>query len=157
MSGGWQTYRCDRCRLTLELGGSTFWEPSGVVTATTDQVACAACGTVHRITEEEGVCQVTALRGPVCEARTVLLRDISGEEFETQEWFAESDWQPAGSHSGGIGALDRLACSHCGRVGAMLTHERFLYPAGYVAGAPRREECPVCHGPMQCIGVTDAI
>jgi hypothetical protein len=157
MPGAWQTYRCDRCPLILEFGESVCWDESGVVYTETVQVACAACGTMHRITEERGVCRVTGLPGPVRAARVVTLRDLAGEEFESQEWVAESDWRPVGPHSGGIGAVNQLPCSHCGRVGRMLSHESFLYPGGYVAGAARREECPVCHGPMECIALTDAI
>jgi hypothetical protein len=29
MPGGWETYRCDRRPLTIELGGSTWWDESG--------------------------------------------------------------------------------------------------------------------------------
>jgi hypothetical protein len=157
MSGGWQTYRCDRCPLVIELGGSTCWDEAGVVYAQTDQLACAACGTMHRIIEERGASRVTALPGPVRTARTETLRDIAGEEHEVEFWVVEADWQPIGPHPGGIGALDQLSCSSCGRVGRMLTHESFLYPGGRAAGAARREECPVCRGPMECVAVTDSI
>jgi len=157
MPGAWQSYRCDRCPLMLELGGLTSVDDRGVVYADTVQIACAACGTLHRVTRERGHCRVSALPGPVRAARTVTRRDVAGEEFETEEWIAESDWQPVGRHPGGIGAIGQLRCSNCGRMGLMLSLERFLYPGGYVAGAPRREECPVCRGPMQCIAITDAI
>jgi hypothetical protein len=88
MSGGWQTYRCERCPLTIELGGSTWWDEAGVVYSETVQIACAACGTIHRVTEERGECRVTALSGPVREARTETLRDITGEKVEVSVWVA---------------------------------------------------------------------
>jgi hypothetical protein len=157
MAGGWQTYRCDRCPLVIELGGYTRADLSGVVDSQTAQVACAACGTMHRITEECGVCRVAALPGPVRSARTVRRRDITGQEIETEEWVAENDWQPVGRHARGIGAVAQLPCNCCGRVGQMLSLERFLYPGGYQAGSPRREACPVCLGPMACIAITEAI
>ena len=79
MAGGWQTYRCDRCPLVLELGGSTCWDESGVVYAETVQIACGGCGTMHRITQERGACRVTALPGPVRAARSEMLRAMTGE------------------------------------------------------------------------------
>jgi hypothetical protein len=157
MAGGWRTYRCDRCPLVIELGGYTCWRESGVMHSETAQVACAGCGTMHRITEERGVCRVTALPGPVRCAQTVLRRDITGEEIETEEWFAENDWQAVGRCAGGIAGVGQLPCNCCGRVGRMLSLESFLYPGGYKAGSPRREECPVCLGPMECVAVTEAI
>jgi hypothetical protein len=157
MGGNWETYRCGRCPLIIELGGYAAWDETGVVFAETVQVACAACGTMHRISEERGVRRVTALPGPVRAMRMVTAQDISGEEIETEVWSEEDDWLTVGQHPGGVDALDWLTCSHCGRAGQMLTHENFLYPGGYVAGAARREECPLCLGPMECIAVTDAI
>lgn len=157
MGGGWQTYRCDRCPLVIELGGSVFWNEAAVVCSETVQVACAGCGTLHRVTRKRDDCRVTALAGPVRSARTVIERDISGEECEIEQWFTEDDWRPVGALPGGFEALGQIACRHCGRVGQMLSHQAFLYPGGYVRGASRREECPVCRGPMECCRVTDAI
>jgi hypothetical protein len=156
MPGGWQTYRCDHCPLILELGGSTLWDERCVVYSETVQVACAGCGTLHRITLQHGTCEVTALPGPIRTTRTVTLRDISGEEFESLEWVLEADWQPGGEHPGGIAALDQLACRHCGQAGQMLTLES-IHAEPFVAGGNPREECPVCHGPMECFAVTDAV
>jgi hypothetical protein len=156
MPGGWQTYRCDRCPLVLELGGSTLWDEAGTVYSETVQVACVGCGALHRITEERGKCRVTALPGPVRTARTEVLRDISGEEIQVEFWVAEGDWQPVGPSVGGIGAATRLPCSRCERVAGMLTLGDLRRPSP-TAGARGGEECPVCRGPMECIGVSDAI
>lgn len=151
---GWQTYRCESCLLVLELGGYTAWDEAGVVYLDSIQLACAGCGTMHRLTEKDNLCQVTALRGPIRALRTRMLLDCMGEEHESWELAAEDEWQPVGQHPEGIGAVGQLPCSHCGRVGLMLTHEAFLYPNGYVRGAPRRERCPVCQCRMECIRVT---
>src|SRR5262249_48034712 len=115
------------------------------------------CGTLHRITEERGACRVTALPRPIRSAPMVTLRDISGEEFETPEWFTEDDWRPVGPYPGGIRGAGQLHCSYCGRVGPMLWQESSLSPGSYAPGAARQEECPVCHGRMECIAVKDAI
>jgi hypothetical protein len=139
MGGQWQTYRCVRCPLVIELGGNVCWDESGVVYLETIQVACAGCGTMHRITEERGACRITARPGPARSAHRVRLPDITGEEIEIEEWFAEPDWQPVGSCAGGIKAVGQLPCSCCGRDSRMLSHEGFLYPGGYKIGAPRRE------------------
>jgi hypothetical protein len=155
MAGGWETYRCDRCPLTIELGGST-WCEAGVVYSDTTQVACGACGTLHRVTEERGECRVTALPGPVRVARTEVLRDVSGEEHQVEYWVAEGDWQSVGPYAGGIAAVAGLPCSHCGRAAGMLTLGDVKLPFS-VAMAGGREKCPVCRGPMECIGVSDAI
>jgi hypothetical protein len=156
MSGGWETYRCDRCPLTIELGGSTWWDEAGVVYSETAQVACRACGTMHRVTEDRDDCRVTALRGPVRVARTETLRDVSGEEHQVEYWVAEGDWQAVGPFAGGIAAVAELPCSHCGRAAGMQTLAGFKLPF-QVAMAGGRPECLVCRGPTVCIGVSDAI
>ncbi len=153
MGGGWQTYRCERCPLTIELGGSVWWDEVGVVYSETVEVACGACGTMHRVTEERGECRVTALPGPIRQARTETLRDVADEEVEVAVWAAECEWRPASPYPGGIGAIGQLPCSHCGRAAGMLTLDGFRRPVG----DPRPEECPVCRGPMECIAVSDAI
>ena len=156
MGGGWQTYRCERCPVTIELGGATWWDEAGVVYSETVQVACSVCGTMHRITEERGECRVTALPGPVRVARTETRRDVSGEEHEVERWVAEGDWQLVGPFAGGIAAVAELPCSHCGQSAGMVTLEGFKLPFD-IAMAGGREKCSVCHGPMDCIGVSDAI
>jgi len=153
-AGGWETYRCDRCPLVLELGGYTAWDDAGLVLEVTTQLACAGCGTMHRLIQQGGVCQVVAIRGPVRTARIVTERDCTGEEFEHEVWVAEDDWQPVGQCQGGVGAVGQLTCSYCARVGQMLSHEDFTYPGGYAAGAICREQCPVCRGPMEGISIT---
>ena len=157
MGGQWETYRCDRCPLTLELGGWTAWDESGVVCVDAVQVACTACGTMHRIVEEHGVCYVTALLGPVRYARTVKLRDCCGEEFETEEWTAEPDWQRVSLWPRGISPINSLPCTHCGQVGRMVNLEQFIYPGGYSPDAIKDPKCPLCQGPVECIAISDAI
>src|SRR5260221_3884861 len=130
MPGGWQTYRCDRCPLVIELGSSEIWDDRCVAIEEQIQVACAGCRTLHRLTERDDICRVTALAGPIRAACTVTLIDIAGEPVEVEQWFAETDWQPRGEHAGGLGALAQLACTHCARVGNMLTYEAFRYPGG---------------------------
>jgi hypothetical protein len=157
MGGGTHVYCCDRCPLVLELGGHTAWGDDGTILLESIQVICASCGTMHRLIEQHGACGVTALPGPVRTLRTVTLRDVSGEEFESLEWASEADWRTGGQHAGGISAVARLPCSHCGQVGRMVTLAALLYPDGYAPGVPRREDCPVCGMPMQCIAITDSI
>ena len=154
MSGGWQSYHCVRCPLTLELGGSVSWDE--VVYSQTVQVACGACGTLHRVTEERGKCHVTALAGPVRVARTETLRDVSGAERQVEFWVTEADWQPAGSFGGGIVAIAELPCRSCGQVAGMVTLDDLKLPF-HAAMAGGKEQCPVCRGPMECVGVSDAI
>jgi hypothetical protein len=157
MPGGWQTYRCDSCPLIIELGGTTLWDEHGVVFEEGFQVVCAGCGTLHRLTERDGICRVTALPGPIRAARTVTLIDIAGEPVEIEQWFAEADWQPRGEHAGGINGLAQFACTHCSQVGKMLTYDVFRYPGGDSRSRERLEKCPLCHGPTECIAVTDAV
>lgn len=143
MPGGWQTYRCERCPLVLEVGGSTWWDEAGVVYSETIQCACGKCGTLHRITDERGTCRVTALAGPLRVPRLVTIQEISGELQEIEEWLTETDWQLVGPFPAGLEAREQLPCHFCGCIG-------FL-------GKVRPETCPVCLGPMECIGITDAI
>lgn len=158
MSGGTRVYYCGNCPLVLELGGYTDRDEGGHVLRLI-QVACGACGTMHRLaeTEEHGSCEVTSLSEPVRTIRTVTARDVSGEEIESFEYVSETDWQRVGRHPAGIDAVRLLPCSHCGQGGRMVSLKELRYPGGYTAGAPRREDCPVCGAAMQCIAVTDSI
>ena len=156
MAGGWETYRCDRCPLTIELGGSTLWDEAGVVYSQTEQVACRSCGTLHRVKVTGQESRVTALPGPVRVARTEAVRDVCGEEHQLEYWVAEGDWQASGSFVGGLAAVAELPCRYCGRAAGMVTYSVFKLPFD-VAMAGGRPECPVCRGPMECIGVSDAI
>jgi hypothetical protein len=153
MAGGTYIYRCDRCPLVLEVGGYCSFDGDYAQS----QVVCAACGTLHRLTQERGACQVTALPGPVRAMQTVTVREVGGEEVETWVVAAEADWRLVGGHPGGITALSRLECSHCRQIGRMVSNEKLFYPDGYTPGAARREDCPVCGQPMDCIGVTDSL
>ena len=122
----------------------------------TAQVACAACGAMRRVTEERGEGVVTALPGPLRTSRTVVLRDVAGEDVRVEVWAAEDDWRPVGPYPAGIAAVARLPCSPCGRVAGMLTLDGFRLPF-QAAMAGGWEECPVFRGPMECIAVSDAI
>lgn len=150
------TYRCEGCPLTIELGGFTYWEETGVVVSDTSQVACAACGTLHRITKERNAWKVTSLPGPIRTTRPATVRDTWDNAFEVEQWFSEDDWHEVAQFPPGFNA-DLLACGKCALVGQMLSLADFLYPEGYVPGASRVALCPLCHRPMQCIAVSDAI
>ena len=86
--------------------------------------------------------------------RAVMLRDISGEEFESWECAAENDWRAIAPYPAGIRALAQLPCSYCRGVGRMISLGDFLYPDGYKKDTARREQCPLCEGPMECIAIT---
>jgi hypothetical protein len=151
MPGGTYLYRCDRCPLILELGGGTAWGDDGAVYLEEVLVACGACGTMHRLTERDGTCRVTAFPGPVRAMRTVTVRDVCGDEVETSEWAVEGGLRAVGDHPGGIAALGRLPCSHCVQVGRMVTSADLRDPAGRY----RQADCPVCSQPLDGFGVTD--
>ena len=153
MPGGTYLYRCDRCPLILELGGGVAWGDDGVVYLEEAQVACGACGTMHRLTERDGTCRVTAFPGPVRAMRTVTVRDVCGDEVETSELAVEGELRAVGVIPGGIGALDGLPCGHCGEVGRMVTEAELRDPSGRY----READCPVCGYPLEGFGVTDWI
>src|SRR5262245_6745173 len=99
-------YFCERCPLAFEIGGYLFWSLDG----RREQAVCRACGTMHRLTEENGVCQIAALPGPVRSLPLVKKVDTTGYEYEDYEWPAEQ-WEPVGEHPGGIDALGQLTCA----------------------------------------------
>jgi hypothetical protein len=155
MSGGWEAFRCDRCPLVIELGGSTCWDEAGVVFAETQQVACADCGAMHRLTVEHGNWQAFALEGgPLRVPRGITIMDFNGTPIEHEDWVRESDWRLLDQRPT---CLKELICSFCNAVGRMLTYEEFLYPGGYFPGRQKTWLCPICGGPMPCFSVSDAI
>jgi hypothetical protein len=139
-------YFCRRCPLAFEIGGYAFWELNGRL----EQAVCTACGTMHRLTEQNGTCQVTALAGPVRDLPLVTRQSVAGREYQDYDWpFTEADWQPLGEHPGGIEALVTLACARCGSVGAMQTLTVPPHPDGFWVSF--REACPLCDGPMPAL------
>src|SRR4051812_7880214 len=94
-------YLCERCPLAFEIGGDGVLGPArrpggggwrarggggrpagrggGGLDGRLEQAVCRACGTMHRLTERSGGCQVTALPGPVRSLPYVT---------RTAEWYA---------------------------------------------------------------------
>ena len=151
MPGGTYLYRCDRCPLIFEVGGGVAWNARGVVYLEQLWVACGACGTMHRLMEQAGVCHVHAFPGPVRRMRAVTLPDGGGGMYETEEFAIEGEPRDIGELSGGLAALGRLACGHCGEVGWMLTADELRGPDGRY----READCPMCGGPLEGFGVSD--
>lgn len=162
------SYSCSRCPLVFEIGGYAFWEFAGRC----ERTVCRACGTMHRLTEQDGACEVAALPGPVRElvfvAKTAewyvarygeenlkLLVEVGmnpypepGTEHRGYEWpFEASDWELIGTHPGGIAALAHLACARCGAVGEM---QSLSFPPDPDGGWNSfKRVCPLCFGPME--------
>jgi hypothetical protein len=153
MPGGTYLYRCDQCPLIFEVGGGTTWGDGGVVYLEHLWVACGACGTMHRLTERGGTCRVVAFPGPVRGMRALTLPDGSGNTYETEELAVEGGLRDVGDLAGGIAALGRLSCGHCGRVGRMVTAADLRDPAGRY----RQAGCPVCGQPLDGFGLSDWI
>lgn len=153
MSGGTYLYRCDRCPLVIEVGGGVAWNGRGVVYLEHVWVACGACGTMHRLTEQAGACRVLAFPGPVRGMRAVTLPDGGGGVYDTEEFAVEGEPQDIGELPGGLAALARLACAHCGQVGRMVTAADLRAPDGRY----RQADCPVCGGPLEGFGLSDWI
>jgi hypothetical protein len=153
MPGGTYLYRCDRCPLIFELGGGTAWRDDGVVYLKELWVACGACGTMHRLTERDGTCRVLAFPGPVRGTRAVTIRNACGDAVETSELAVEGDLRDVGTLPGGLAALARLSCGHCGQVGRMVTSAELRDPAGRY----REVDCPVCSQPLDGFGLSDWI
>ena len=151
MPGGTYLYRFDRCPLIIEVGGGVAWRGNGTVYLKELWVACGACGTMHRLTERAGACRVLAFPGPVRRMRAVTRPDGGGGTYETEEFAIERDPRAVGELPGGLAALGRLACGHCGRVGRMVTAEDLRGPDGRY----RQADCPVCGGPLEGFGVSD--
>jgi hypothetical protein len=166
-------YLCERCPLAFEIGGGTYWELDGRL----EQAVCRACGTMHRLTESKGACEVAALPGPVralpLVTRTaewyagrydqdflqllaengVNINPAPGEEISDYEWpFTAADWESIGQHPGGIGNLRQFACVRCRAGGQMQSLEFPPHADGFWLSF--REVCPMCSGPMPCLYVS---
>ena len=74
-----------------------------------------------------------------------------GNTYETEEFAVEGDPGAVGDLPGGLAALGRLSCGHCGRVGRMVTAADLRDPAGRY----RQADCPVCGGPLDGFGLSD--
>lgn len=144
-------YRCDACPLVIEVGGGVAWDTHGTVVMEELWVACGACGTMHRLTEQAGACRVAAFPGPVRGMKQVMRPDGFGGEYETSEFEVDGDMRDVGELPGGLAALDRLACGHCGQAGRMVTCADLRAPGGGYRVAP----CPVCGKPLEGFGVSD--
>ncbi len=139
-------YQCERCRLAFVIGGYFYWS----LDCRCEQAVCTACGTMHRLNEDRGVCTVTALPCPVRRLRRVTGLTSAGQEYHAYEWpFIEEEWEFVGEHPGGIEALGELECSNCGAVGRMQSLELPPHPDG--CWPSFREVCPLCGGPMPCV------
>ncbi|HYH69011.1 MAG TPA: hypothetical protein VD866_30230 [Urbifossiella sp.] len=153
MPGGTYLYRCDTCPLVIEVGGGVDWNSNGTVVSEERWVACEACGTMHRLTERGGACRVAAFPGPVRNMRAVTVPDGFGGEVETSEFAVNGEVKDIGELAGGLAALGRLACGHCGEVGRMVTCADLRAPGG----GYRVADCPVCGSPLEGVGVSDWI
>jgi hypothetical protein len=151
MPGGTYLYRCDTCPLIIEVGGGVGGDSNGTVVSEELWVACGACGTMHRLTEQDGACRVTAFPGPVREMRAVTVPDGFGGEVETSEFAVEGEVRDIGPLPGGLAAIDRLACGHCGEVGRMVKCVDLRAPGGGYREAP----CPVCGDTLDGFGLSD--
>ena len=151
MPGGTYLYRCDRCPLIFEVGGGVAWDDHGVVYLEHLWVACGACGTMHRLTEQAGAGRVLAFPGPVRGMRAVTVPDGSGGTYETEELAVEGEPREVGELPGGLAALGRLVCDHCGQVGRMVTSADLRGPDDRY----READCPVCGGRLEGFGVSD--
>jgi ribosomal protein S27AE len=151
MPGGSYSYRCDRCPLVIEVGGGVAWDDTGKVVLEHLWVACGACGTMHRLLEQDGVCRVSVFPGPVRGMRAATVPDGFGGEVETSEFAVDGEVREVGELPGGLAALDRLACGHCGQTGRMVRCADLRAPGGGYREAP----CPVCGNPLDGFGLSE--
>ena len=151
MPGGTYMYRCDRCPLIIEVGGGVAWDRNGKVVSEELWVACGACGTMHRLNEEAGICRVLTFSGPVRRMRPVTRPDGGGGTYDTEEFDLDGEPRAVGELPGGLANLERLPCGHCGQVGRMLTEKDLRGPGGRY----READCTICGGPLEGFGVSD--
>ena len=150
MPGGTYSYRCDACPLIIEVGGGVAWDDNGKVVSELLLVACGACGTMHRLTEQDGTCRVSVFPGPVRGMKTVKRPDGFGGEYDSYEMDGDGEVRDVGDLPGGLKALGRLAC---GQVGRMATTSDLRAPDGRY----REVDCPVCGNPLDSFGLSDWI
>jgi hypothetical protein len=153
MPGGSYSYRCDACPLLIEVGGGVAWDDDGRVVSELLMVACGACGTMHRLTEQDGTCRVSVFPGPVRGMKTVKRSNGLGDEYDSYEWDVDGEVRDVGELPGGLKALGRLACGHCGVAGRMVTSADLRAPGGGYREAP----CPVCGSTLDGFGLSDWI
>jgi hypothetical protein len=146
-------YLCEHCPLAFEIGGYDIYSLNNIEgyefqshDGRREQAVCRACGTMHRLTELNVSCKITALPGPVRSSPLVRRVDDTGYEYEDIEWPAEEKWEPVGEHPGGIDALRQLACVRCGAAGQMQSLTFPPHPDGFWLSF--RGVCPLCGGPM---------
>jgi hypothetical protein len=72
---------------------------------------------MHRLTERARACRVLAFPGPVRRMRAVTVRDVCGDEVQTEEFAVDGDPRTVGELPGGLAALGQLACGTAGRSG----------------------------------------
>jgi hypothetical protein len=108
---------------------------------------------MHRLAERDGTCRVAAFPGPARGMRRVTLPDGSGNTYETEELAVAGPLRAVGDLPGGIAALGRLSCGHCGRAGRMVTAAGLRGPGGRY----RQADCPVCGHPLDGFGLSDWI
>lgn len=137
-----RAFVCERCPLAFEVGGYAYWDLTGHC----QQVVCMACGTMHRLEEQHGVCRVLALPGPVRHLKRVKRVDPDGAEYEDYEWpWSKEDWQQVGS-ARNANDFERVLCSRCGSVGKLVSLE---WPRANNGEWPIfGERCPLCGGPL---------
>src|SRR3954452_21987380 len=108
MPGGTYMYRCDACPLIIEVGGGVAWGDNGRVVSELLMVACGACGTMHRLTEQDGTCRVSVFPGPVRGMKTVKRNNGLGDEYDSYEWDVDGEVRDVGELPGGLKALGQL-------------------------------------------------
>jgi hypothetical protein len=123
-------YVCDACPLIFRVGGYVYWDCTG----RQEQVICYGCGTMHRLVEENKVCRVFALPGPV--------RDTDIDAAHP----LDSAWRLVGK-AAGVSEWRQLRCAACGKCGQLRSRERLPRQPEY----PEDPVCPLYHEPVRCV------
>jgi hypothetical protein len=130
-------YTCKNCPLAFVVGYSVYWDLSGGYS----QYVCRECGTMHRIDHRDGQPDVLlAIPRPILATVDVVRQDCAGQDFTSTELpISENSWCRIGEiptpaqmrHERVIPKraaevrLDGLACTFCGTVGRLVSHEAF--------------------------------